>query len=316
LPVSFSTEPSFMQTEPLGHHFGDHVRRLYIARPMLVITRALWRRLPPDLQRFRPVLRLGQFLHRIVLMRNAGIRWQNPGTHFVRNRAELAFLARLVGNLPPKAPFSVAMLGASVGAEATSMAWAMVAARPDIALDIHASDIDPTVIEIARGGVYQADTREFLLIEEAEIQALFEPGHEGGYKVRDVWRKPIHWHVFDATRPDIVAEIGERDLVIANRFLCHMQGAAARVTLRNIIRLVKPGGILLVSGVDLDVRGDVTREAGLIPIDDHFDDLYNGDPTLRRGWPLQYWGVEPLDRTHSNWRYRCGTAFKKPVDAN
>ncbi len=309
-----------MRTNPLSHQFGDHLLRLYVARPMLVLNRALWRLLPQDLKRFRAVLRYGQFLHRIVQMRNRGIRWQNPGTLFMRNRAELAFLARLVGDLPPKAPFSVAMLGASVGAEATSMAWAMLAARPDIALDIHASDIDPKVIEIARGGVYKADTREFMLIEEAEKQALFEPNFEtgrgGAYKVRQVWREPIHWHVFDATRPDIVTVIGQHDLVVANRFLCHMQGAAARATLRNIIRLVKPGGILLVSGVDLDVRGDVTREEDLIPIEDHFDDLYCGDPTLVRDWPLQYWGVEPLDRTHPNWRYRCGTAFRKPIDAS
>jgi SAM-dependent methyltransferase len=305
-----------MRSEPLSHHFGDHVLRLYVARPLLVITRALWRRVPPDLQRFRPVLRFGQLLHRLVLMRNVGIRWQNPGTHFVRNRAELAFLARLVGDLPPNATFSAAMLGSSVGAEATSMAWAMVTARPDIVLDIHASDIDPKVIEIARGGVYDDQSREFLFINEAEKQALFEPGGDGVCKVREAWRKPIHWHVCDATRLDIVTEIGQRDLVVANRFLCHMQGAAARATLHNIIRLVKPGGVLLVSGVDLDVRGDVTREAGLDPIDDHFDDLYSGDPTLVVDWPLQYWGVEPLDRTHPNWRHRCGTAFRKPMEAH
>lgn len=60
----------------------------------------------------------------------------------------------------------------------------------------------------------------------------------------------------------VVDAFGLQDIVVANRFLCHIQPEEAEACLRNVARLVKPGGYLFVSGVDLGVRTKVARDLG------------------------------------------------------
>jgi len=54
--------------------------------------------------------------------------------------------------------------------------------------------------------------------------------------------------------------------MVANWFLCHMHPEEAEECLRNLARLVKPGGYLFVSGVDLSVRSKVARDLGERPV--------------------------------------------------
>ena len=80
--------------------------------------------------------------------------------------------------------------------------------------------------------------------------------------------------------------------------------------LRNIARLVKPGGHLFVSGIDLDVRTRVARGMGWKPVTDLIRDIHEGDPSLRRGWPLEYWGLEPFCDDRSDWKIRYASVFQ------
>jgi hypothetical protein len=84
---------------------------------------------------------------------------------------------------------------------------------------------------------------------------------------------------------------------------------AADRCLRNIARLVKPGGHLFVSGIDLDVRTSVARGMGWKPVAD-LREIHEGDPSLRRGWPLEYWGLEPFCDDRSDWRIRYASASR------
>ena len=52
---------------------------------------------------------------------------------------------------------------------------------------------------------------------------------------------------------------------------------AAEVCMRNIARLVKPGGYLFVSGVDLEVRTRVARSLGWKPVGDLLRETHEGD---------------------------------------
>ena len=60
--------------------------------------------------------------------------------------------------------------------------------------------------------------------------------------------------------------------------------------MRNIARVVKPGGYLFVSGVDVDVRTKVARDLGWEPVPDLLREVHEGDVTLKEGWPLHWWG--------------------------
>ena len=293
--------------------------RTYVGRPCIEASTWLWSYIPDTARKTKPAQRYGRWLHNLVHLRDRGYRRQNPGTYFLRNRAELEFVGQLAATVPMGGQLRIAVLGCSTGAEAFSMSWAVLDKRRDIDLAVHASDISATSVETARAAVYPADFvaitgREAPGLDETEKAQLLETLADGSYRVRDDWRAPITWHLLDAMHPDVVERIGLQDVVVANRFLCHMEPGVARRCLRNVIRLVKPGGHLLVTGVDLDVRSQEIRAAGLIPVMDGIEDRHEGDPTLRIGWPLNYWGLEPLDKNRPDWPFRYGIAFRKPAD--
>ena len=97
---------------------------------------------------------------------------------------------------------------------------------------------------------------------------------------------------------------------MANRFLCHMDPPDAEACLRNVAHLVKRGGYLFVSGVDLDVRTKVAREMGWKPVTELLREIHEGDTSLIKGWPLEYWGLEPLCDDRSDWKLRYASVFQ------
>jgi SAM-dependent methyltransferase len=142
-----------------------------------------------------------------------------------------------------------------------------------------------------------------------EVEAMFEV--EGDQARIKPWLKEgINWIRGDAGDPKLGRSLGPQDMVVANRFLCHMAPAAAEKTLRNIARLVKPGGYLFVSGIDLDVRTRVAHEMGWKPVTDLTKDIHEGDASLRSGWPFEYWGLEPFCESRRDWRTRYASVFQ------
>jgi len=226
---------------------------------------------------------------------------------------------------PPGSSVSLAVLGCSQGAEVYSITWTLRSARPDLKLTIHAVDISPAVLEFAERGVYSLEPRDapngaarrfpdqdvpiVARMTAAEIEAMFEV-HDGTLTVRPWLKEGITWYLADAGRPDLLTMLGLHDVVVANRFLCHMDPAAAERCLRNLARIVKPGGYLFVSGVDLDVRTGVAREMEWEPVTSLLREMHEGDPSLRRDWPLQYWGLEPLAHHRRDWTLRYASAFR------
>src|SRR5438045_5413468 len=91
-----------------------------------------------------------------------------------------------------------------------------------------------------------------------------------------------------------------------------MRAEQAEPCLRNLARLVKPGGYLFVSGVDLNVRTKVARELGWTPVTDLIREIHEGDPSLRQDWPLQYWGLEPVQQNRLDWMIRYASVFQIP----
>jgi SAM-dependent methyltransferase len=99
-------------------------------------------------------------------------------------------------------------------------------------------------------------------------------------------------------------------MVVASNFLCHMEPSAAENCLRNIAGLVKPGGYLFVTGVNLDVRAKVALEQGWQPVPDLIEEIHEGDPIVRRDWPCAWWGLEPLNKKRADWQTRYAAVFQ------
>ena len=141
------------------------------------------------------------------------------------------------------------------------------------------------------------------------MDAMFD--REGDQaKVKSWLKEGITWRLGDASVPELIDALGTQDVVVANRFLCHMEPAAAERCLRNIAGLVKPGGYLFVSGVDLDVRTKVAKELDWKPVSDLMKEIHEGDFSLAMGWPLGWWGLEPFCQDHPDWRIRYASVFQ------
>ena len=115
----------------------------------------------------------------------------------------------------------------------------------------------------------------------AEMEAMFDRSDDR-VTVRSWLREGINWYPGNAADPKIASVVGPQDIVVANRFLCHMDAQSAAACLRNIGRLVKPGGHLFVSGIDLDVRTKVAREMGWTAMTDLMKEIHEGDVSLTR----------------------------------
>lgn len=239
------------------------------------------------------------------------------GTFFLRNRPALELLSRLTDDEPTETTIRIAVLGCSIGVEVYSILWTLRRHRPDLHFSVEALDISADAVRVGERGIYDAEALEiagwpvFQGLTEAERDDLFEPDGDAN-RIRDWLRDGIRWQVGDASAPGLVALLGPQDLVVANNFLCHLPAPAAEACLRNLAQLAKPGGHLLVTGVDLDVRTKVADDLGWIPVSALREEIHEGDPFVRADWPWRWWGLEPLDKSRDDWERRYTAIFQAP----
>jgi len=274
-------------------------------------------------------------LHRVV--QQSAQRKQNHSTFFFRNRAELELLTHLVDREEHGATVKIAVLGCSKGAEVYSIVGALRGARPDLKLNVHAVDISEDILEFAKEGIYAlpntrtgdtaADERVawntvrdqmkvsiFERVTPLEMRVMFERQGDRA-KVKAWLKKGIFWHRGSAEDPELLTVLGPQDVVVANRFLCHMETPAAERCLRAVARLVKPGGYLFATGVDLDVREKIAREMGWKPVTTMMQEVHEGDRSLSDGWPTEYWALEPFRAKRRDWKTRYSSVFRLGVQA-
>jgi chemotaxis methyl-accepting protein methylase len=171
----------------------------------------------------------------------------------------------------------IAALACSRGAEVYSILWTIRSARQDLKVIMHAVDISKEVLDFAQKGVYSAtgvysitipeivDIAIFERMTQEEMEEMFDRDGDK-VKIKSWIKEGINWHLGDVGAPEIANVLGTQDVVMANNFLCHMDPTDAERCLRNIARLVKPGGYLFVSGIDLDIRTKVARDLGWRPL--------------------------------------------------
>lgn len=205
----------------------------------------------------------------------------------------------------------MAVLGCSTGGEAYSFHYTVKKARPDLQVCTEAVDINARALETAEAGVYPRDSSELSKISPEERSHLFvETGDN--LTMTPEFREGLFWHVGDVGDPNLASALGLHDIVVANRFLCHMPAGKAERCLRNIATMVRPEGYLFVTGIDLDIRERVSSELGWEPVEDLLEQICEGDPTLRISWPLRYWAVEPINRDYPDWKRWYARVFRLP----
>jgi SAM-dependent methyltransferase len=279
----------------------------------LRLNKRIWERLPSGVRNLYPVRSYMAWLHTLVCLRAR--HQQLFGSFFLRNRPALELMRRLADQKPKGSTLKIAVLGCSIGAEVYSILWSICSARPDLKVLLDAVDISKEILSFAEKGIYAPETSQmvhasiFERLTETEKAEMFD--WEGDQaKVKSWLREGITWQLGDAADSELINTLGAQDMVVASNFLCHMAPADAEKCLGNITRLVSPGGYLLVSGVDLNVRTKVALDLGWEPVRELMAEIHNGDPSVRADWPWQWWGLEPLNRRRQDWQIRYATAFR------
>ena len=292
---------------------GTQVLRKFVGKPFLSTNEFVWKRLPESAEATAPYHAYGTFLHSLVC--RFSDRTQYHGTLFLRNRPELELLSTLAAQRAKAGKLRIAVLGCSNGAEVYSILWKVRSACPDLKVTAYAADISREIVEIARRGVYSLKSNElmdsaiFERLTEREMQQMFDV-EDGRVIIKPLIRQGIDFEIADAGDPGLADRLGAHQIVVANRFLCHMPPADAERCLRNLVRLVEPGGYLFVSGVDLDVRTKVARDLKWAPVLDMIEEIHDGDPSVRRDWPWRWWGLEPFTRKRRDWSIRYASVFR------
>jgi len=305
------------QTHATGSIGAFLMRRRSPVGLYIRLNAGLWKRLPSRLRDTELMRGYGTILHKVVC-RHAD-RSKFTGTFFFRNRPQLELMRRLTGQKPGGPTLNIAILGCSIGAEIYSILSTIRAARPDLNVSACAVDNSAEVLKVAREAVYTSQHSDFVgtsifeRMTEPEFEQMFESDGRV-VSVRSWIREGIGWHLGDAGDPGLVSVIGRQDIVVASNFLCHMGPAEAENCLRNLASIVKRGGFLFVTGVDLDVRAKVARDLGWQPVLELIEEIHEGDPSVRRDWPWAWWGLEPLNKERADWQMRYATAFQLNKD--
>ena len=281
----------------------------------------LWGRLSPTSRSTMAGRACGRFLHKRACARQQRKPVDSTfHTFFLRNAPQFEVFRQLLEERPHNSVARIAAIGSSSGAELYSAVWVARSARPDMRILATGVEIDPAAIEKAKTAAYARTDHELQRLPEGEVERLCTAQplplfvSDGDVlKVPERVREAASWVLHDARSPELLKAIGPQDFVFANNILCHMYDPEAELCLRNIARLVTPGGYLFMYGVDLDVKSRVVRSIGFIPVSYMIEEVYLADWNALAHWPFTYWGREPLDTTRREWHVRYGSVFQRPV---
>ncbi len=248
------------------------VLRKWVGKPFTLVNEWVWNRLPFSVTASRAMRSYGAFMNALVKLRAA--RKQNHGTFFLRNRPELELIRALSNQSPQGSTLRITVLGL----------------------------YSPRADRLMHEPVFDRLTDE-------EMRAMFEREVDR-FRIKSWIKEEINWRVMNAEDPALPKLLGRQDIVVANRFLCHMAPLDAERCLRNVTHLVKPGGYLFVSGIDLDIRTKVALDLGWTPVLELLEEIHNGDPSVRRDWPWKYWGLEPFNSKRPDWSVRYAAVFQ------
>jgi chemotaxis protein methyltransferase CheR len=271
----------------------------------------LWHHFPAGSRRKLPLRNVEKLIY--TFSARLSNRQQSNSTWFLRNTPMLYTLCELICSRDQAQPLRICSVGCSTGAELYSLLWLVRKAQPQIHLLPVGIDQSSSVIERARLGSYQRRGAEVKDLDDELLHDMFDQaGSE--WKIKNWVAQGVQWIVGDATRPELRAQIGPQDVVLANNFLIHMQKPQAEACLTNLLDLLKPGGLLVCRGTDLDVRQKIVRKFGLIPVLTRIEDIHGADPErdAPTGWPWRYWSLEPLDKNRKDWTERYATIFRIP----
>jgi chemotaxis methyl-accepting protein methylase len=205
---------------------------------------------------------------------------------------------------------SILVLAASNGSEAYTIASELIARRPDLTFTIAASDLHEELAAKGASGTYTLDeiTQDQHVPAEFIERTFDRTGDR--YTVKEPIRSRVTFAQADLLDPALSERFDQADIVIAQNVLFHLAPEQARRAFATIVGFLKPHGVLLLEGMELDMRVQLTRTAGLRPLPFKVKQIYGYSRRhIAENWWDYYYGNEPYFPLARHRSRRYGTIF-------
>lgn len=234
-------------------------------------------------------------------------------TSFYRSPPQLAALTGpVVDHVTASATteVSILILAGSNGAEAYTIASELIARRPDLAFSIVATDLHEETVAQGAAATYTMD--EITQDQHVPVDFIDRTFDQVGdrYTVKEHIRSRVTFARADLLDPSLNERFDRADIVVAQNVLFHMPPELARRAFENIVGFLKPDAVLLLEGMELDMRVELTRAAGLTPLPFKVKQIYQYSRRhIPENWWDYYYGNEPYFPLARDRSRRYGTIF-------
>ena len=254
-------------------------------------------------------------LRHAALLRSGNRSKHHTYTCFLRAPAQLEALTGpvvefLSGTSPESSSLTILVFACSNGAEAYTVASALLRAHPGLDFHIIASDLDQRLIDAGIAGTY--DREEVFhspFVTDDFVRTTFDRAGDA-YVVKPAVRSRVQFRQADVLDDSLRSRFEPADIVLAQNLFFHLAPDEARVAFRNISLLLKPRAALLIEGFDLGLREELTRARHLVPLEYRLREIYEQSRVhASLAWWRLYYGAEPYMRTRQHRTHRYGTVF-------
>ena len=169
------------------------------------------------------------------------------------------------------------------------------------------------MIERAQAAQYSRDEvlHSIYMTEEFLENTFIVQGD--GYVVRPELREYVSFSQANLLDGETLrARFSQSPLVLAQNVLFHLTAQDTARAFDNLVSLMAPHGALLVEGMQLDLRVELTTKHGLSPFTEDLRQIYEETRVhTPPHWWRAYWGTEPYLFFRKNRTRRYATAFKR-----
>ncbi|MBL7716952.1 MAG: hypothetical protein JNL01_15920 [Bdellovibrionales bacterium] len=200
----------------------------------------------------------------------------------------------------------------SKGAEAYTVASVISSRHPGLSFQILASDLHQETVDYAKAATYTQEEVHAWTVKSDFIEATFD--RVGAlYRVKPSIASKVQFSKISLLDPAGLAKHHRpSQLNLIQNVFCHMSPEMVRQAFANILPFVQPGSALLMDGTPLDLREELTANAGLQPLDYRVREIHEfARMHIGAKWWTYYYGLEPYWPLGRNRTRRYSTIFFK-----
>ncbi|MEZ4414011.1 MAG: CheR family methyltransferase [Gemmatimonadales bacterium] len=209
-------------------------------------------------------------------------------------------------------PIQINIFACSNGAEAYTVASELARARPTLQWQIRASDLHAHTVQQARLGRYSSeDVANGPAVPAAFVKRTFDAIGDS-WVVKAELRERVTFEQADLLDDRLATRMPPAGIVFVQNVLFHLPPPLARRAFANAIATMKPRSVLFLDGMELDMRVELTRSAGLKPLPFRTRQIYEYSRRhIAANWWDYYYGCEPYWSLATDRDRRYGTIFLK-----